>query len=80
MNMRIDTKGTGGRSDAIDWWTHVRLAAIVSAFAAIAALLLAPVLPETFIVLSVIVLATMASWYQLEGPPAAHAHVRHRRH
>ena len=35
--------------------------------------------PDTTIVVSIIVLGTMLSWFQLEAPPAA-ATVRHRRH
>ena len=63
----------------IDWRAQVRLACVVSVCAAIAAVLLAGVLPEMVIVLSVIVLATMASWYQLDVASAP-ATVRARHH
>ena len=65
----------------IDWRAHLRLALVAGACAAIAAVLLAGVLPETVIVVSVIVLATMASWYQLEIASApATVRARHHRH
>lgn len=64
----------------IDWRAHLRLASIVSACAAVAAFLLGGVLPEPVIILSVIALATMASWYQLDVASApATVRVRHPR-
>lgn len=65
----------------IDWRAHLRLALVAGACAAIAAVALVGVLPESVIVISVIVLATMASWYQLEvasSPTPARARTDHR--
>lgn len=69
----------GNTTDAVDWAATIRLAVVVSAFAALAALALAGHLAETTIVVGVIVVATMASWYQLEQPPAPEP-ARIRRH
>jgi Mg/Co/Ni transporter MgtE len=62
----------------VDWRAQVRLAAIVSVAAAIAAVALAGFVPEAVIVVGVIVLATMASWYQLEIASAPGAYARRR--
>ena len=61
-----------------DWRAHLRLAAIASVAAAIAAIALAGFVPEAVIVVGVIVLATMASWYQLEIASAPGAYARRR--
>lgn len=50
----------------VDWAGTFRLALMVSVLAAFAALLLVGLLPETTIVVAVIVAGTAASWYQLE--------------
>ncbi len=55
---------------AIDWAGTFRLALVVSIVAAFAAMLLVGVLPETTIVVAIIVAGTAASWYQLERRPA----------
>ena len=55
-------------TDRIDWRGQVRLAFVASVFAALAAVALARHVSESVIVIGVIVLATMASWYQLERP------------
>ena len=53
---------------------------VVSVFAALAAVALAGHVSESVIVLGVIVLATMASWFQMERPVLEHALTRtHRR-
>lgn len=66
----------------VDWTDMVRLAAVVSLFAAAAAMALVGHVSEMTIVISVIVLATMASWFHLEHPGRqprpAHVH-RHDR-
>jgi 4-hydroxybenzoate polyprenyltransferase len=56
---------------SVDWRDMIRLALIVSIVAAIAAVALVGQIPETAIVVSVIVLATMASWFHMD-----HASVR----
>ncbi len=61
-------------SDPNDWPANCRLALLVSMVAALAAVVLAPVLGETSIIVSIIVGATCASWFHLEhgdsaGPP-----------
>ena len=53
----------------VDWAGTCRLALVVSILAAFAALLLVGVLPESTIVVAVIVAGTAASWYQLERRP-----------
>ena len=50
----------------VDWASTFRLALVVSILAAFAALLLVGLLPESTIVVAVIVAGTAASWYQLE--------------
>ena len=66
--------------DIIDWGAQVRLALVVSMFAALAAVALAGHVGEPVIVVGVIVLATMASWYQMERHGLEHALPRtHRR-
>jgi hypothetical protein len=66
--------------DRIDWRAQVRLVFVASVFAALAAVALARELSESVIVVGVIVLATMASWYQMERPGLEHALPRtHRR-
>jgi hypothetical protein len=68
------TDETWGADEPIDWPGMMRLALIVSLFAAAAAMALVDHMSETAIVLSVIVLATMASWFHLEhaGRVAGH--------
>jgi hypothetical protein len=53
----------------VDWAGTFRLALVVSVLAAFAALLLVGLLPESTIVVAVIVAGTAASWYQLERRP-----------
>ena len=59
-----------------DWAAQVRLAFVVSVFAALSAVALGGHISESVIVLGVIVLATMASWYQMERPVLEHALTR----
>jgi len=54
------------RNDQIDWVASCRLALVVSLVAALAALLLATVVGETAVVVTVIVAGTVASWFHLE--------------
>jgi hypothetical protein len=69
-----------GFGDGVDWGAQLRLALVVSVFAGIAAMALASLVAETAIILGVIVVATMASWYQMERPGLEHALSRtHRR-
>ena len=64
----------------VDWRAQVRLGLVLSVFAALAAVALAGHVGEAVIVLGVIVLSTMASWYQMERPGLEHALTRtHRR-
>ena len=66
--------------DRVDWGAQLRLAVVLSVFSALAAVALAGHLSESAIVLGVIVLATMASWYQMERPGLEQALTRtHRR-
>jgi Flp pilus assembly protein TadB len=63
-----------------DWWQSVRLATLYSFVAGLAALVLAGHVPDTTIIVSIIVAGTVVSWLQLDGAPQA-ATVRHpRRH
>lgn len=75
----MEIEGLGNEETTSVWSGSIRLAAMFSAFAALAAVVLAGHVPDTTIVVSIIVLGTMLSWFQLEAPPAA-ATVRHRRH
>ncbi|MBI5090359.1 MAG: hypothetical protein HZB15_16300 [Actinobacteria bacterium] len=62
------------RSDAggaVDWPALLRLGMVVGVAAAAAAVALHGFVSETTIVVTVIVLATMASWFQLEHPRPA---------
>jgi hypothetical protein len=70
--------GAGVHWSGVDWPDMVRLAVIVSVFAGAAAMALVGRVPETAIVVTVIVLATMASWFHLEhaGRQPRPAHVR----
>ncbi|MFM2071480.1 MAG: hypothetical protein RLZZ623_1743 [Actinomycetota bacterium] len=76
----MHTKASRSASD-INWVASVKLACIVSLFAATAAMCLAGYVAESTIILCVIVGATIASWYQLEHHGVARAghraHVRH---
>jgi len=77
VTMNADTDRDTGSTN---WAAQLRLAIVVSVFAGLAAVALAGHISETAIVLSVIVLATMASWYQMERPGPEHALSRtHRR-
>src|SRR5215207_2644390 len=70
----------GGIGRGIDWGAQVRLALVMSVFAALSAIALAGHVGESVIVVGVIVRATMASWYQMERPGLEHALTRtHRR-
>jgi hypothetical protein len=69
-----------GLGDGVDWGAQLRLAVVMSVFAGLAAVALASHVAETAIILGVIVVATMASWYQMERPGLEHALSRtHRR-
>ena len=71
-----DSTATGG----IDWRAQLMLALVASIFSGFAAVALSGLLSEQVIVVAVIVLATMASWYQMERPDLGHALTRtHRR-
>jgi hypothetical protein len=65
----------------INWMASVKLACVISLFAATAAMCLAGYVAESTIILCVIVGATVASWYQLEHHAVTRvshrAHVRH---
>lgn len=63
-----------------DWWASIRLATVFSIVAGIVALLATGHVPETTIIVSIIVTGTMLSWLHVEDAPTA-ATVRHpRRH
>ena len=63
-----------------DWSAQLRLAFVISVFAALSAVALAGHISESVIICGVIVLATMASWFQMERPVLEHALTRtHRR-
>ena len=65
MNERHDIE----QSASVDWAGTCRLALVVSIVAALTALALVAVLPETTIIVAIIVAGTAASWYQLERRP-----------
>jgi len=80
MNVETPVYADDDNDESIDWGAQLRLAIIVSVFAGLSAVALAGHLSESVIVLGVIVLATMASWYQMERPGLEHALTRtHRR-
>ncbi len=80
MNVDTATYAEDDHDASIDWRAQVRLAVVVSVFAALSAVALAGHIAESVIVLGVILLATMASWYQMERPVLEHALTRtHRR-
>jgi hypothetical protein len=80
MNVEHAPRSTSETDRHTDWSAHLRLALVASVFAALSAVALAGHVSETAIVISVIVLATMASWYQMERPVLEHALSRtHRR-
>lgn len=54
-----------------NWGDMTMLAGVASVFAAIGAALLHGHIPDTTIIVGIIVAATMASWYQLELPADA---------
>lgn len=60
-----------GEGAAREWGASVRLASVFSVIAALAAVVLAGRLPDTTIIVSIIVIGTMLSWFQLEDQPAA---------
>jgi len=65
---------------AREWWSSVRLATVFSIVAGLTALLLSGRVPETTIIISIIVVGTMVSWLHIEDTPRP-ATVRHpRRH
>ena len=66
---------------ATDWAGSCRLALLVSTIAAVAALVLSRVIDETALIVSVIVVSSAVSWFQLEhrpGPTPARMRPRHR--
>ena len=70
-----DSEDTG-----TDWSAQLKLALVVSVFAALSAVALAGHISESVIVCGVIVLATVASWFQMERPVLEPALTRtHRR-
>jgi hypothetical protein len=80
MNVDIASSVEDDIESGVDWRAQLRLAAVLSVFAGLAAVALAGHVGESAIVLGVIVLATMASWYQMERPGLEHALTRtHRR-
>jgi sterol desaturase/sphingolipid hydroxylase (fatty acid hydroxylase superfamily) len=66
---QYDTDELSDQLSVVDWAGTFRLALVVSILAAFAALLLVGLLPESTIVVAVIVAGTAASWYQLEHRP-----------
>jgi hypothetical protein len=78
VNMNADTTPLSShREDArTDWSAQLKLAFVVSVFAALSAVALAGHLSESVIICGVIVLATMASWFQMERPVLEHALTR----
>jgi Flp pilus assembly protein TadB len=73
---RYETRD-GGEQPGIDWAQSVRLGVIASVIAALVAVALVGHVAEQTIIVSVIVLATMASWFQIEQP---HHRTRERAH
>ncbi|MGD9998432.1 MAG: hypothetical protein AB7L17_08505 [Ilumatobacteraceae bacterium] len=73
-----DEHGTS-TTGVVDWTGVLKLAAIAGVVAALTAVALHGVVGETTLVVSVIVLATMASWFQIEHPRPAPQHLPVRR-
>jgi hypothetical protein len=84
MGVEMNTEAAVHPSDdevsRTDWSAQVRLGFVISVFAALSAVALAGHLSETVIVLGIIVLATVASWYQMERPVLEPALTRSQRH
>lgn len=77
---RQNQEMSSGEIEANRWWASIRLATAFSIVAGLCAQLLSGRLPDTTIIVSVIVIGSMVSWFQLEHQPTA-ATVRHpRRH
>jgi len=70
----------GHRDDvaAGEWSSSIRLASVFSVIAALAAVIFAGHIPDTTIVVCIIVVGTMLSWFQLDDQPAT-VPLRHRR-
>lgn len=74
----MEPEGHGEDMAAREWGASIRLAAVFSVLAAVAAVVLAGHVPDTTIVVCIIVVGTMLSWLQLEDQPAT-VPLRHRR-
>lgn len=76
--MRNETQ-TETTATVTNWAAQFKLALVVSLIAAMSAMLLAGYVAESTIIVSVIVAATAASWYQLEhAVTPQHARVKRR--
>jgi hypothetical protein len=77
--MEITSSHENTTNNGVDWTAMVRLAAITSVIAAMVAALAYGLLPNTTIIVTIIVVATMASWYRLDHPHRG-AHANSQRH
>ncbi len=80
VNMRSTDEQRSDAGGAVDWPGLLRLAVVAGLAAAAAAIALHGIVSETTLVVTVIVLATMASWFQIEHPRPAADRLPVRRH
>jgi hypothetical protein len=64
---------------AVEWSGVLKLAVVAGIVAALVAVALHDYVSETTLVVSIIVLGTMASWFQIEHPRPAHERLPVRR-
>ena len=76
MNADLALAPSDSEDTRTDWSAQLKLGFVLSVFAALAAVALAGHISESVIVCGVIVLATMASWVQMERPVLEHALTR----
>jgi hypothetical protein len=74
----VEPETQDDRVASSDWWSSIRLAAVFSIVAGISTMVLTGRLPEITIIMSIIVIGTMVSWFHQEDTPTA-ALVRHQR-
>lgn len=74
----MEPEGHGNDVAAREWSSSIRLASVFSVVAALTAVILAGHVPDTTIVVCIIVVGTVLSWFQLEDQPAT-VPLRHRR-
>ena len=73
---RNHTSSAASASSAIDWARQIKLALVLSVVAAVAALGLAGRVPDTVLVVGVIVVASVVAWSRVEPLQPARVPVR----